>query len=216
MSSILKRLRKQSRGIVGIEAAIVLIAFVIIAASMAYVVINMGFFAAQQAKTTIGRGIQEATSALEIDGFVTGKTNSPNSSNVAVTYLAIPLKLSIGQDQVDLSNDTVVVAVEDGNFSLADVYGGVRTSNNSSVAYLMATVTGTPNATCFIYNSQFSTDTALKQNAKAYLVINLGDTYGLASYTRMSIEIRTSIGAALMIQREIPGGLPPDSIVDLG
>lgn len=216
MSSILKRLRRQSRGIVGIEAAIVLIAFVVIAASMAYVVINMGFFAAQQAKTTIGRGIQEATSALEIDGFVTGKTNSPNSSNVAVTYLAIPLKLSIGQDQVDLSNDTVVVAVEDGNFSLADVYGGVRTSNNSSVAALMATVTGTPNATCFIYNSQFSTDTALKQNAKAYLVINLGDTYGLASYTRMSIEIRTSIGAALMIQREIPGGLPPDSIVDLG
>jgi len=216
MSSILKRLRKQSRGIVGIEAAIVLIAFVIIAASMAYVVINMGFFAAQQAKTTIGRGIQEATSALEIDGFVTGKTNSPNSSNVAVTYLAIPLKLSIGQDQVDLSNDTVVVAVEDGNFSLADVYGGVRTSNDSSVANLMAKVTGTPNATCFIYNSQFSTDTALKQNAKAYLVINLGDTYGLASYTTVSIEIRTSIGAALMIQREIPGGLPPDSIVDLG
>ena len=47
MDSLLKKLRKRSRGIVGIEAAIVLIAFVVIAASMAYVVINMGFFAAQ-------------------------------------------------------------------------------------------------------------------------------------------------------------------------
>ena len=208
-----KILRKRSRGIVGIEAAIVLIAFVVIAASMAYVVINMGFFAAQEAKSTIDKGIQEATSALELDGFVTGKTNS---SNVAVAYLAIPLKLSVGQEQVDLASNSVVVAVQCGNFSLANVYSGVSTSNDSSLASLMASVTGGPNATCFIYNSQFSTDTALKQNAKAYLIINLGDTYGLVSYTRVKVEIRTGRGAALMIMREIPGGLPPDNIVDLG
>jgi flagellin FlaB len=213
MKNMFKILRKRSRGIVGIEAAIVLIAFVVIAASMAYVVINMGFFAAQKAKSTIDKGLQEATSALELDGFVTGKTNS---SNAAVTYLAIPLKLSVGQDQVDLASNSVVVAVQCGNFSLANVYSGVSTSNDSSLANLMASVTGEPNATCFIYNSQFSTDTALKQNAKAYLIINLGNTYGLVSYTKVKIEIRTGRGAALMIMREIPGGLPPDNIVDLG
>lgn len=213
MKNMFKILWKRSRGIVGIEAAIVLIAFVVIAASMAYVVINMGFFAAQKAKSTIDKGLQEATSALELDGFVTGKTNS---SNAAVTYLAIPLKLSVGQDQVDLASNSVVVAVQCGNFSLANVYSGVTTSNDSSLANLMASVTGEPNATCFIYNSQFSTDTALKQNAKAYLIINLGNTYGLVSYTKVKIEIRTGRGAALMIMREIPGGLPPDNIVDLG
>lgn len=213
MKNMSENFWKRSRGIVGIEAAIVLIAFVVIAASMAYVVINMGFFAAQEAKSTIDKGLQEATSALELDGFVTGKTNS---SNAAVTYLAIPLKLSVGQDQVDLASNNVVVAVQCGNFSLANVYSGVSTSNDSSLASLMASVTGEPNATCFIYNSQFSTDTALKQNAKAYLIINLGDTYGLVSYTKVKIEIRTGRGAALMIQREIPGGLPPDNIVDLG
>jgi len=205
--------RKRNRGIVGIEAAIVLIAFVVIAASFAFVVINMGFFASQETKSTIGKGIQEATSSLEIDGFITGMTNS---SNVAITYLAIPLKLSIGQDQVDLSNSTVVVAVQDGNFSLANVYGGVTTSTNVSVINLMTSVTGAPNATCFLYNSESNSDTALKQNAKAYMVINLGNTYGLAPYTTLVIEIRTSVGAALMIQRDIPGGLEPNSLVDLG
>jgi flagellin FlaB len=208
-----RKLKKRSRGIVGIEAAIVLIAFVVIAASMAYVVINMGFFAAQQAKSTIDKGIQEATSTLELDGFVTGKTNG---STAVVTYLAIPLKLSVGQGEVDLANGSVVVAVQCGNFSLANVYGGVQTSSDQSVTDLMGNVTGAPNATCFIYNSQYITDTALKQNAKAYLVISLGSTYGLASYTRVNIEIRTGRGAALLIMREIPGGLPPDSIVDLG
>jgi len=205
--------KKRSRGMVGIEAAIVLIAFVVIAASFAYVVINMGFFATQQTKSTINTGIQEATSSLEIDGFVTGLTNS---SNVAITYLAIPLKLAIGQDEVDLSNSTVVVAVQDGNFSLADVYGGVYTSTDPSVTDLMANVTGAPNATCFIYNSLSSSATALQANAKAYLIINLGNSYGLLPYTTVIIEIRPSIGAALLIQRDIPGGLEPNSLIDLG
>ena len=208
-----RKLKKRSRGIVGIEAAIVLIAFVVIAASMAYVVINMGFFAAQTAKSTINKGIQEATSALELDGFVTGKTNT---TNPAITYLAIPVKLAVGEEEVDLATNTVVVAVQGGNFSLANIYSGSVTTNETSIANLMVNVTGPPNATCFIYNSQYITDTVLKQNAKAYLVINLGDQYGITAYSKVTIEVRTSRGAALMILREIPGSLPPDMIVSLG
>ena len=210
-----KRMQRRGwnkRGIVGIEAAIVLIAFVVIAAALAYVVINMGFYSAQMAKSTINKGIQEATSALELDGFVTGQT----SSNGNVTYLAIPLKLAVGQEDIDLGNNTVVVAVEGLNFSLANIYGGAVTSNETDIANLMANVTNAPNASCFIYNSQFVTDTTLKQNAKAYLVINLGDTYALTPYSKTTVEIRTSKGAALMIQREIPGSLPPSSLVNLG
>jgi flagellin FlaB len=205
------RVRRNRRGIVGIEAAIVLIAFVVIAAALAYVVINMGFYAAQTAKSTIDKGIQEATSALELDGFITAKTNS----NSSVAYLAIPLKLAVGQAEVDLAVNTVVVAVEGANFSLANIYSGGITSNVTSVADLMTTVTNGPNATCFIYNSAINGSTTLSQNAKAYLVINLGDTYSLPSYSQVTVEIRTSKGAALMVQREIPGGLPNDQMVDL-
>jgi len=200
------------RGIVGIEAAIVLIAFVVIAAALAYVVINMGFYASQTAKSTINKGVQEATSALELDGFVTGETSSSGN----VTYLAIPMKLSVGQSEVDLANNTAVVAVQSGNFSLANIYSGAVTSNETDMAILMANVTNPPNASCFIYNSQFTTDTTVKQNSKAYLVINLGDAYGVAPYTQLTVEIRTSVGAAMMVIRTIPGGLPPNSIVNLG
>ncbi len=212
MNNLFKKLRKRSHGIVGIEAAIVLIAFVVIAAAFAYVVINMGFFAAQEAKSTIGNGINEATSALELDGFITAKTNS----NSSVVYLAIPLKLAVGQQQVDLAQSTVVVAVEGANFSLANIYGGGITSNVTSVADLMAAVTSGPNASCFIYNSNVINGTVLSQNAKAYLVINLSDVYELSSYDQVKVEIRTSRGAALMVQREIPGGIPSDQFVDLG
>ena len=106
--------------------------------------------------------------------------------------------------------------MQDGNFSLADVYGGVYTSTDPSLTDLMANVTGAPNATCFIYNSLSSSATALQANDKAYLIINLGNSYGLAPYTTVTIEIRPGLGAALLIQRDIPGGLEPDSLIDLG
>jgi len=69
------RLLRKRKGIVGIEAAIVLIAFVVIAAALSYVVINMGFFATQKTKETIAEGIAESTAALQLDGTVTAKTD---------------------------------------------------------------------------------------------------------------------------------------------
>ncbi len=50
--------RNAHRGIAGIEAAIVLIAFVIVAAALAFVVLNMGFSTTQKAKAAIIAAIE--------------------------------------------------------------------------------------------------------------------------------------------------------------
>jgi flagellin FlaB len=201
---------KQNRGIVGIEAAIVLIAFVVIAASLAYVVINMGFYSSQKAKSTIDRGIQEATSALTLDGFITGYTDA----NSKLQYFAIPLKLAVGQDQVDMAENTTLVAVLGTTFSLTDIYSSAASSTETNLTKLMTETTPGPNATCYIFNDD--SDTVIEQNEKAYFVINLGTDYPLVSYNKVKIEVRASRGAALLIQREIPGGLQANSEVDLG
>jgi len=206
---ILKAVLRQKRGIVGIEAAIVLIAFVVIAAALAYVVINMGFYSAQQAKSTIDKGIQEATSALTLDGFIIGLTNGTD-----LQYLAIPLKLAVGRSEVDMASDTVVVSVLGDGFALSDIYDTAAVSTNSNLTALM-TGTTAAKAKCYIFNDDGNGDTLLKQNEKAYMVINLSAGYVLGSYSKVKVEIRTSRGAALMIQRDIPGGLPTDKLVDL-
>ncbi len=59
------------RGIIGIESAIVLIAFVIVAAALAFVVLNMGFSTTQKAKTAIIAAVEEAGSSLEVAGKIT-------------------------------------------------------------------------------------------------------------------------------------------------
>ena len=82
------RLLRKRKGIVGIEAAIVLIAFVVIAAALSYVVINMGFFATQKTKETIAEGIAESTAALMLDGTVTAKTSAGSPINIPTEVIA--------------------------------------------------------------------------------------------------------------------------------
>jgi flagellin FlaB len=202
-------MRKNKRGIVGIEAAIVLIAFVVIAAALAYVVINMGFYSSQKAKSTIDKGIEEATSALELDGFIVGFSNGSR-----VQCLAVPLKLAVGQEQVDMASNTTLLAVFGTSFALSDIYGDAASTTNENLTDLMVNMANAPNATCYLFNDDG--DSVLEQNEKAYMVINLGDTYALTSYSKVKVEIRTSRGAALMVQREIPGGLPVYNVIDLG
>jgi flagellin FlaB len=209
MNQLMRCIRKNKRGIVGIEAAIVLIAFVVIAAALAYVVINMGFYSSQKAKSTIDKGIEEATSALELDGFIVGYAN-----NSVVQCLAIPLKLAVGQEQVDLASNTTLVAVFGTNFALSDIYENAVSTTNENLTELMINVTNAPSAASYLFNDDG--DTVLEQNEKAYMVVNFGDAYALTSYSKVKVEIRTSRGAALMIQREIPGGLPANNVFDLG
>ena len=100
----MKKLLRSKKGIVGIEAAIVLIAFIIIAAALSYVVINMGFFTTQKTKEAMSSGLEESLSALQLDGLVTGKTN--NQSHIE--WMVFPVKISAGRASIDLKNETVV------------------------------------------------------------------------------------------------------------
>ena len=91
-------MRRLSRGIVGIEAAIVLIAFVIVAAALAFVVLNMGFTTTQKSKEVMSSGLREASTALEVDGSVLGYASSAGAADEIV----IPIKVAPGRGYVDM------------------------------------------------------------------------------------------------------------------
>jgi len=204
----LRKLLKAKKGIVGIEAAIVLIAFVVIAAALSYVVINMGFFATQKTKETIGSGMEEATSALQLDGSVIAKTGTGATN---ISYLIIPVKLSVGKSAVDLGNNTVVVSVYLPEATLLNIYNG--TSSSTTWDNLIADV-GNDTAKFAIFNGD--TDTVLESTEKAFLAIHLGSGHEVAEYETIKIEVKTGKGAALTVVRTAPGGMTADSFVDLG
>jgi len=89
------------------ETAIVLIAFVIVAAALAFVVLNMGFATTQKAKTAITSAIGEAGSSLAVSGIVVGDSVT---SVTPLTTLMIPIKITTGGESIDLNTTRATVS----------------------------------------------------------------------------------------------------------
>jgi flagellin-like protein len=70
MLKTLKGLRNGRQGITGLETAIILIAFVVVAAVFAYTVLSAGIFSTQKSQETIYSGLQQTASTMEIKGGV--------------------------------------------------------------------------------------------------------------------------------------------------
>ncbi|MBC7130905.1 flagellin, partial [Candidatus Bathyarchaeota archaeon] len=158
-----KKLFKNKKGIVGVEAAIVLIAFIIIAAALSYVVVNMGFYTTQKTKETMQSGLDESLSALQLDGVVIAKTDA----NSEIQYVVTPVKLSAGKADVDLGNESVVVSVYLSDATLLNIYEGANSTTTTDLDTLLADSTnfnGIQNqgAMFAIYND--NGDTVLESN----------------------------------------------------
>jgi len=215
----IKRCRK---GIVGIEAAIILIAFVVIAAALAYVVVNTGFFASQKSKDTIMRGISEAASSLQLDGSVLAYVNETKN----VTALVVPVKVSVGREGVDVSNNSLVVTVWVSGTStsayMPDIYNGTvgeagiqfnTTNLTETIANISESAKGEPVAYMAIVNSDC--DNLLESSEKGFLIIYLGSNTA-KEYDKVKVEVKAPVGASLIVEREIPAGLEGNQFIDLG
>ena len=74
------KLRDQ-RGITGLETAIILIAFVVVASVFAYTVLSAGVFSAEKGKEAVHAGLEQVRSSMTIIGPVVAK-DTDNDDNV--------------------------------------------------------------------------------------------------------------------------------------
>ena len=218
-----KHTSKIRKGIVGIEAAIILIAFVIISAAFAFMVINMGLFATQRSKDTISQGLREASSPLQVDGNIFIRVNS----NLTVNATVIPLR-AMGVKYVPVGKNETVVSLsiikrEGSSIAYSNIYYGVNTTFNprgSSFDELVqvANVTlnntlsgGTrlPAAILLVENN--NGDEALDSSEKGFLVVILGNNYTADPRSLVTIEIRVERSAPLTVEFMVPEALIADS-----
>ncbi len=201
-------MRRRYKGIVGIEAAIVLIAFVIVAAALAFVTLNMGFFTTQKSKEAMSSSLEEASSALEVDGSVLGYV-----SGGQVTEIAIPIKLSSGKNPVDLNKIVITLTVEDKTVYINDI--NINTTPNSDI-FLDDNLNSKPAAFLKYVGDD---DNLVEVNEKWVLVIDLSNSAvyggGLAAYKTVVVEIKPPTGAPLTVERMIPPQLS-NTVVLLG
>ena len=239
MNLIQKGHRHSHRGIIGIESAIVLIAFVIVAAALAFVVLNMGFATTQKAKTTIISSLNEASSSLEVSGKVTAIADvfATTPQNV-VNATSIPLKVTSGGSSINLNNSTVSIkylsnTVEYDNILAATLV--TRTFGNLSQAFQAAhddngiwqfenagvvnAVNATENDTtaAIIYwtvSAQSPPNSILEKGEHAVIGIVFAPGEQPSGLDKIRAEVLLSSGATLTVERNIPN--LTSTIVDLG
>ena len=74
--NLIQRTREE-RGITGLETAIILIAFVVVATVFAFVVLTTGIFSAERGKETVFAGLQKARGTMEVRGGGGGDNDVP-------------------------------------------------------------------------------------------------------------------------------------------
>jgi len=87
---------KKDAAFSGLEAAIVLIAFVVVAAVFSYVMLGAGFFATQKAQEVTYSGMKQTTSNLVLDGYLYG-------DQATFTALTFFVKVPEGGEPIDLA-----------------------------------------------------------------------------------------------------------------
>ena len=236
-----KGTRHSHRGVIGVESAIVMIAFVIVAAALAFVVLNMGFTTSQKAKTTIISSLGEASSSMQVAGKVIG-SGYVNAATLNVT--AFPIKIASGGDNINLDPQTTSIKYVSNSLNYDNIYTGlISSAEYKSLAAATAraasgsetTDTGEDwteialdpftsgsneaptNTRAFIYFSQ-SDQTApndiLEQGETAVLAVVYAVSERPVALDKIKIELIVPSGAALTVERQVPS--ITNSIVDLG
>ncbi len=209
---------KSRRGVIGVESAIVLIAFVIVAAALSFVVLNMGFSTTQKAKTTISSGLETAGSALEVSGTVTAHTDSTKSY---VDVISIPIQVASGSSSVDLQTNNTAIKYLSKSVSYDNIYNGTLSSTSYaslsdalSAAYNATIIDGNPldatpanpsKTVAFVYWSNNSDNNNVldkQESAVLAIVYKAGDRPQQNDKT--TTEVLPDKGSPLTVDRGIP------------
>jgi flagellin FlaB len=173
----------------GLEAAIVLIAFVVVAAVFSYVVLGAGFFTTQKSQEVVHTGVQQASSTLEIVGNVYGTGTSGGS----ITRINFSAALAPGGTPVDF--DKVVITYSNAS-TLQTLSRGAKGSypGANSGSWAISTV-----------QNEVTADDVLEKGEQFDIVA--APTGAIMKNDQFQLEVKPAIGAALSVSRTAPASI---------
>jgi flagellin FlaB len=187
VARLLSRVARKEEGITGLETAIILIAFVVVATVFAFVVLTTGIFSSERGKETVFAGLEKARGTMELRG------------GVVVTATGTTL------------------AVDDIQFAVATTAGGepvpldpTATENRTVIAYRDETVVDN-DVTYTVTDIVGDGDTLLEPGELKVITIDvptgINPAPSLAANDRFTLEVQTPVGAVLDITRQLPAEL---------
>jgi len=169
------------RGITGLETAIILIAFVVVAAVFAFVVLSTGLFSSERGKEAVYAGLSKTRGTMELTGGVIAESNT-----TAITTVTFNVTLAAGGDSVNLrATDPInrtVISYIDANVVVPDL------------AYTTATLTGTNDG--LLQQGELMSITIDFTTSSPAVTVGTNQTF--------VIEVKPPSGSYLVIQRTTP------------
>jgi flagellin FlaB len=183
---LLGRVTREERGITGLETAIILIAFVVVATVFAFVVLSTGLFSSERGKEAVYSGLQKTRGTLELRGSVVA-----NTDGTEVTTLVFDLANAAGGEPVNLdpaaTANKVVIDYRDSD------------TNATNIAWTVNWLVG-------------DGDNLMEAGELAELVIDV-TAQDLGANMYFVLEVKPSLGGTMVIARTTPAGL--DTVVDM-
>jgi flagellin FlaB len=196
LKGLYKSLHRDERGITGLETAIILIAFVVVASVFAYTVLSAGIFSSQKGQEAVYSGLEEARASMSVKGSMFAYGSGGN-----VTSVSFCLVNTMRGQAIDLTP-------AGGNGTTSNVTIMSFTDSSQHVADLAWSTT-------FVGDN--NGDALLENEEQVIVTVDFTDSdapvTGLGVYDSFVIEVKPVTGASIALERTLPGRI--DAVMDL-
>jgi flagellin FlaB len=181
----------------GLEAAVVLIAFIVVAAVFSYVVLNTGFMVSQKSRDVIYSAVAQAGTSIGIAGNLYG-VQDPDSPTV-ISQVNFSCSLATGGTPIDF--EKVVIKY-----------------SNSSVMETLARIPATYDpAGCVKYSGTWAITNRLNDPGTGNNLLEPGEQFDISicpsqpivKEDPLHLEILPTNGASVDINRRVPNRISP-------
>ena len=198
---MLKKIYRDERGITGLETAIILIAFVVVASVFAYTVLSAGIFSSQKAKEAIYSGLEEVRAALSLKGSIVAEdTDADDDVDQLVFIVAVALEGEAIDFTIPTDADTDGIA-DDGSSNVVVISYSDQTQRIDDIDW------------SFTALGKDDSDSLLEPGEKFEITVDLSAMDGdIVTYTTFMIEVKPPNGSVLMIEKTT-GGVVDDIMI---
>ncbi len=206
----MRSLFKDDNAFTGLEAAIVLIAFVVVAAVFSYVVLGAGFFTTQKSQEVVHTGVQQASSSMEVIGNVYGIASETKHN---LHYVKFTIGNTAGGTGLDVSK--MVVTYTDAKVRATDVKYETD-PGNTLVGKLEAAsaLTGSNyvGAWGIIEKINANDDTLLEPGEQFVIGVSVPSESTTVN-TPFTVNLQPSVGAVFALKKTVPAAINPVNIL---
>jgi archaeal flagellin FlaB len=184
----INRLNRDEQGQAALEAAIILIAFIVVASVFAFAILSAGSASTEKGEAAIYSGLEGVQSSMNVIGTVIGESTAANQVNNVVFTLG----LVSGGEPIDMSTTNRVVLI---SYRDAANYENITTWT----------------VTFPVHTDGAAADDMLEEGERAEVTAPI--PVALGPKTAFTLEIKPPSGAVLQLNRTTPAAI--DTFMDL-